>query len=228
MVKTAEELIAELKEGTLSTFWISRDEDVPWADKITIVTKKQENEIINLFIELLKSKKIIKVPKNKKVKGFCKKEADLSPGIYDSLEEQSKDEDFLVYAENNTYLGMAVLYPEPRSNHWDIYVNYLCSVEKGTGTKIMDMLKDAVKTNKTFGRINLSPLESAVEFYKKMGFKISHMYWHYYKTKNNIEEEKKVATGGYLKNGIRTLKLKHLKNAKSTSHNFTKKSSKFI
>jgi hypothetical protein len=234
MNKSANDLIQELKEGKLSSFWISRNDDVPWADKITIVTKKQQSEIIDLFLDILKTKKIIKVPKNKHVKGFCKKgDTDLSEMFYDEIEEKNKDNDILVYIENDEYAGMTVLYPMERykSSRWDIYVNLLCSVKKGTGTKIINLIKDAIKTNKKSGAIELSPLETAIEFYKKMGFRATRMIWVHnpnIKQDVQIEEYPKVVSGGYRKNGMKTLKLTHTKNAKVTSRNITQKSSKLI
>ncbi len=230
MNKSADDLIQELKEGKLSSFWISRQDDAPWADKITIVTKKQQSEIIDLFIDLLKTKKVIKVPKNKNVKGFCKKEVDLSPGIYYHLEEKDKDNDFLVYAEDGEYTGMTVITPTQQKFRWVVYINYLCSIKKGTGTKIINLIKDVIKTNQDTTYIDLSPLESAVDFYKKMGFVVSEMTWFYSKKRGtDVQlEEPKAASGGK-KNGMRTLKLKHMsKNAKTTSRNIAQKSRKLI
>jgi hypothetical protein len=234
MNKSAEDLIQELKEGKLSSFWISRNDDVPWVDKITIVTKNQQSEIIDLFLDILKTKKIIKVPKNRNIKGFCKKgDSDLSISIYDELEQKDKDSDFLVYAEDGEYSGMSILTTIARRNsRWDIYVNLLCSIKKGTGTKIINLIKDAIKTNKRNGAIELHPLQSALEFYKKMGFQTSHMIWYHF-NKPNIKqdvqiEDTKVGSGGYRKNGIKTLKIMNSKNAKTTSRNFTEKSRKLI
>jgi hypothetical protein len=231
MNKSAEDLIQELKEGKLPSFWISRNDDAPWADKITIVTKKQEAEIIDLFIELLKSKKVIKVPKNKNVKGFCKKEADLSRGFYRMLQDPDKQVDFLVYAENNEYAGMSVLRPrETRNNHGFIYISLLCSIKKGSGTKIINIIKDAVKTGTESGEIELSPLQSAVGFYKKLGFIPTMMTW-FYDDQGESEvqlEEPKASSGGYRKNGFITLRSRYRKNAGATSHNFTQKSRKLV
>lgn len=232
MNKSADDLIQELKEGKLSSFWISRQRVVPWASKITIVTKQQQSEIIDLYLDLLKTKKVIKIPKNKKVTGFCKKEADLSRGFYNMLNYKNKENDFLVYAENGEYMGMSILTPDElaEEDNWKIYVNLLCSIKKGTGTKIINLIKEAIRTSDEYGYIELSPLESAVDFYKKMGFFVSEMSWYYDKdSETDVQiEEPKAASGGR-KNGMRTLKLKHMsKNAKTTSRNIAQKSRKLI
>lgn len=233
MAKSAKELIEELKEGKITTFWITRDEDAPWLDKVTLVSKAQQVEILDLVLKNLKDQKVIKVKEGKRIgsraTGFCKSEADLSNGFYRYMtEHRDKDTDFIIYTEGGKYTGASILKPNNwgKNYDWNIYVNLLCSVKQGTGTKIITMIKDAIKTQgKDKGHIELGPLESAVGFYKKLGFRISTMTWH-----NGYEEEKlEVPTkGGRRQNGLLTRKLNHIKNAKVTSRNITKKSSKLI
>jgi len=231
MAKSAKELIEELKEGKLTTFWITRDDDVPWIDKVTLVSKSQQSEILDLTLKNLKDQKVIKVKEGKRIgiraSGFCKSEADLSESFYSSMkDDRDKDTDFIIYTVDGKYAGASVL----MINHWgrndspwSIYVNLLCSVKQGTGTKIITMIKEAIKTQgKEGGYIQLGPLDSAVGFYKKLGFRISQMMWHNWK---HIEEPTK---GGQRKNGLLTQKLKHDKHAKVTSRNFTQKSRKLV
>lgn len=232
MAKSAKELIEELKEGRLVTYWITRNEDVPWLDKATLVSKAQQAEILDLTLKILKDEKILKTKEGKRIgiraTGFCKTgDDDLSRGFYRyMIESRDKDTDFIIYTLDGKYAGASILTTRHwRDSPWSIHVNLLCSVKQGTGTKILTMLKEAIKIQGKHGYIELNPLPTAVGFYKKLGFISSEMTWY-----NGSEEEKleMPTKGGQRKNGSLTRKLKHIKNAKITSRNFTKKSNKLI
>lgn len=227
MAKSAKELIDELNEGKLTTFWITRDDDVPWIDKVTLVSKAQQAEILDLTIKNLKDQKVLKVKEGPRIgiraTGLCKPEADLSEHFYSSFkDERNKETDFIIYAVDGKYAGASILSAMHYGDSpWNIYVNLLCSMKQGTGTKILTMVKDAIKTQGKRGYIQLSPLDSAIGFYKKLGFRTSQMIWHNTKEQENLEVPTK---GGIRKNGLLTRKLTHRKNAKTTSRNFTQKS----
>ena len=235
MAKSAKELIEELKEGKLTTFWITRDDDVPWIDKVTLVSKSQQAEILDLTLKNLKDQKVLKVKEGKRIgvrpSGFCKPgDDDLSDGFYSyMMERRDKDTDFLVYTVDGKYAGASVLMTRhwgENDNPWGIYVNLLCSIKPGTGTKILTMIKEAIKTQgKNKGYIELNPLDSAVGFYKKLGFSTSQMRWY----RGREDEKLEVPTkGGLRKNGLLTRKLNRIKNAKITSRNLTQKSRKLV
>ena len=230
MTRSAKELIEVLKEGKLVTYWITRNEDVPWSDKVTYVSKSQQAEILDLTLKNLKDQKALKVKEGPRIgiraTGFCKPETDLSEHFYTSMiENRDKDTDFIIYTVDGKYAGASVLSPiDGRS--WYIYVSLLCSVKQGTGTKILSMVKEAIKTQgKDKGYIDLSPLDNAVGFYKKLGFSTSKMSWY---NRGNDGTLEMPTNGGQRKNGLLTRKVKHTKYAKSTSHRSTQKSDKFI
>ena len=234
MAKSAKELIEELKEGKLTTFWITRDDDVPWIDNVTLVSKSQQAEILDLTLKNLKDQKVLKVKEGKRIgvraTGFCKTgDDDLSRAFYRYLTEyRDKEIDFIIYTVDGKYAGASVLRLQHwggNDSPWNIYVNLLCSVKQGTGTKIITMLKEAIKTQGKRGYIELGPLDSAVGFYKKLGFQISQMTWCNGSDGQKLEVPTK---GGLRKNGLPTRKLKHSIHAKATSRNFTQKSRKLV
>ena len=228
MAKSATELIEELKQARLTTFWITREKDVPWLDKVTLVSQSQQAEILDLTIKNLKDQNVLKVEEDPSgklhVTGFCKPDpvSDLSGSFYDyMLKHRNEDTDFIIYTVDGKYAGACVLRTAQTQKHkyWNIRIDFLCSVKQGTGTTIITMIKEAVKMGGKNSYIVLSPLDTVVDYYKKLGFTVSEMAWY---------DEELPTKAGKRKNGLLTRKLKHKKNAKVTSRNSTKKSRKLV
>lgn len=176
-VKSAKDLIRILQGGKLITFWISSQKKSPFNGHYIYVTEKQRTQIIKLFLNILEKRNIIKSVDDA-ISGFCKSDLDLSNSVGSSLESNN---DIILYCKGEEYGGICGLTQEMADDFWYINIKILCSVEKGTGTKIIDMIKNAIKTQPR-GFILLNPVETAIGFYNKVGFIPSQMIWFHIKT----------------------------------------------
>ncbi len=95
--------------------------------------------------------------------------------VFDTIEDvttmisELDYEQQIIYTEfeGNKLLGFALIRPKKMESV--LYIQLICSIQKGIGSKIMSEIEQFAKHNRYKG-IELHPTSKSIEFYKKQGF----------------------------------------------------------
>ncbi len=79
--------------------------------------------------------------------------------------------DYMIYTEFNgsRLVGFAII----RFQKDAVYIQLICSIERGIGAKIMGLVEQ-LATSSGYKRIELHPTKSSMEFYRKLGYSKLH------------------------------------------------------
>jgi len=118
---------------------------------------------------------------------FCKSNEskifkELSRGIYESLGNDDFKDILIEFDNTGNYVGIAVINDINKDNNQGFYIDYLCSISPGTGSKILNKIKKFIMTtqNNIYRNyiILLSPLPESVTFYLSQKFEpFKYMKW---------------------------------------------------